>query len=121
MSFDEPSADPPRDGDRALNAQTICWYCNKKGPRKSECRKRKAELRKNVGYGRQNGELVHAARIRIAATAFVDSGADYHIVNYEMLAVREKFAQTAHLSLTLQLLYKINSKVPLAIHRSQFH
>ena len=70
-------------GERALQAgvkHVVCWYCKKKGHKKSECRKRKADSKKN-GSAHGSIERAHMARTKVTADALVDSGATCHIVN----------------------------------------
>jgi len=66
---------PHGDGEQAhfANAKLSCWYCKKKGHKKADCRKRKADL--NKGSGR--GEHAHMARVTFTANALMDSGATW--------------------------------------------
>ena len=79
--------------ERALTVDVkdiVCWYCDKKGHRKSECRKRKADLRKKDRGRRRNHEHAHLAHVSVAAKVLVDSGASRHIVNDEKLLYEKR-------------------------------
>lgn len=89
--YEKPVADTPRDGERTLKANILCWNYNKKGHQKSKCRKRKAELRNNGCDGRRNGEQAHVAHIDVAATALVDSEATNYIVNDVKLVTERSY------------------------------
>lgn len=50
-----------------------------------------ADLRKSGGHGRPNGEQSHVARIKVAATALVDSGETSHIFSDEKLVTQKSY------------------------------
>lgn len=98
-SYDEPPVDTSQDGERGLNAKLVCWYHNKKGLRKLEC---KADLKKSGGDGRRNGKQPHLALSRHAVQTFKDEKR----VSHKSCKVN-RFIQTAPHTL-LEVLHQLS-------------